>query len=111
MAAVVTTGRADEGDSAVYKNGYEAGRAAALEQMRGNGADYAPAETDSDAPQNNTQSTPLITPQSIQQNYRQSTPRTVQQSNQQAGPQTGPQPVPQARSAQPSTAPGRDLNV
>jgi hypothetical protein len=112
MAAVVTTeDRSGTGDSAAYKSGYEAGRAAALEQMRGNGADYAPAETDSDAPQTNTQSTPLITPQSIRQNYQQATPRVMQQSNPQAGPQTGPQPAPQARSAQPGTAPRRDLNI
>jgi hypothetical protein len=75
--------------------------------MRGNGADYAPAETDSDTPQTNTQSTPLITPQSIRQNYQQATPRAMQQGN----PQTGPQPAPQARSVQPGTAPRRDLNI
>ena len=108
MAAVVTTeDRSGTGDSAAYKNGYEAGRAAALEQMRGNGADYAPAETDSDTPQTNTQSTPLITPQSIRQNYQQATPRAMQQGN----PQAGPQPAPQARSVQPGTAPRRDLNI
>jgi len=104
MAAVVTTeDRSGTGDSAAYKSGYEAGRAAALEQMRGNGADYAPTETDSDAPQTNTQSTPQITPQSIRQNYQQATPRTMQQDNTQAGPQ--------ALATQPSTAPRRDLNV
>lgn len=110
MPAVVTTERSDEGDSTAYKSGYEAGRAAALEQMRGNGADYVPAETDSDVPQTSTQSTRQITPQSIQQNYLQAVPRNLQQTSPPAGPQVRPQLGPQSMTVRPSQTPGRDTS-
>ena len=111
MAAVVTTeDRSGTGDSAAYKSGYEAGRAAALEQMRGNGADYVPAETDSDVPETTTQSTPQITPQSIRQNYQQAAPRNLQQTTPPASPQVRPQTGPQALTARPSQAPEDDAS-
>ncbi len=106
MAAVVRSDSSSEtGDSAAYKNGYDAGRAAALEQMRGNGADYVPAETDSDVPQTTTQSAPLITPQSVRQNYQQATPRNLPQTTTPTSPQVSPQAGPQALFVRPGTAP------
>jgi len=60
VPAVVTTERSDVGSTTAYKSGYDAGRAAALEQMRGNGADYAPPETEPDAPQSTPQRQPVM---------------------------------------------------
>ncbi len=109
MAAVVRTDSSSETSaSAAYKSGYEAGRAAALEQMRGNGADSVPAETDGDAPQTTTQSAPLITPQSIRQNYQQAVPRNPRQTTPPTSPQVSPQTGPQALSVRPSTGPADD---
>ncbi len=110
LPAVVTTERSDEGSSAEYKSGYDAGRAAALEQMRGNGADYVPAETDPEVPLVTPQSSRQFTPQSIQQNYQQAPPRNPQQTTPSTSPQVSPQAGPQALTARPGQAPQDDAN-
>jgi hypothetical protein len=105
MPAVVTTERSDEGDSTAYKSGYDAGRAAALEQMRGNGADYAPAETDPDVQQTTPQRAPQTTgPQAT--NPQTTGPQTTPQ----APLQTSPQVRPQALTVEPNQAPADDAS-
>jgi hypothetical protein len=113
VPAVVTRNRGDMGDSetgssAAYKSGYDAGRAAALEQMRGNGADYAPAETESDV----LQTTPQRSPATISQpaNPQAIVPQAPPQTPLQFNPQVRPQPGPQALTARPIQAPADDAS-
>lgn len=96
---MVTTERSDVGDTAAYKSGYDAGRAAALEQMRGNGADYAPPETESDVQRNAPQRTPQLT-----------SPQAAPQTPLQTSPQVRPQGGPQALTVRPSQAPADDAS-
>jgi hypothetical protein len=103
---VVTTDRDENGSSADYKSGYDAGRAAALEQMRGNGADYAPAESGPNVPQTSPQSTTQTFEPASPQSSPLSTPRNVQQTTPQMRPLTGPQ----ALTARPTQVPADDAS-